>query len=252
MFSLVQNENLKLYPRKSTLILIAITLLLGVLPSLFIQAYLKFPGLDNVQDRVITLAGTMWFVQVFWVIVAAGILANEYSWGTIRLLLIRPASRGEILFSKYLALLGFGLFLTGLLFGTAFLLNVLLLGPKGLIGGLWVALVQSATPYLLKLVPGIVYGTLAFALSVLVRNQAGAIVSTLLIVFIGDQISSWFSGYPWAKYLVFSHTDLSIYFQPGAAQMIGMTPLFPVTVLLVYCLVFYLGAWLVFSNRDVM
>jgi ABC-2 type transport system permease protein len=57
--------------------------------------------------------------------------------------------------------------------------------------------------------------------------------------------------YKWAKYLLFVNTDLSPYFMGGKPPFEGMTLGFSVTVLVVYWLLFYLIAWLLFTKRDV-
>ena len=51
------------------------------------------------------------FVGMFSIIIAGGIVASEYNWGTIKLLLIRPIDRGKILVSKYMAVIAFSLML---------------------------------------------------------------------------------------------------------------------------------------------
>ncbi len=42
---------------------------------------------------------------LFTIIIAAGIVANEFNWGTIKALAIRPLSRFQILLSKYMTML---------------------------------------------------------------------------------------------------------------------------------------------------
>lgn len=51
----------------------------------------------------------LYLVSLFTIIVAAGIIANEFKWGTIKLLLIRPITRTKILLSKYVSVLLFAL-----------------------------------------------------------------------------------------------------------------------------------------------
>ena len=45
------------------------------------------------------------FAGMFSIIIAGGIVASEFNWGTIKLLLIRPIDRGKILASKYMAVI---------------------------------------------------------------------------------------------------------------------------------------------------
>ena len=49
-------------------------------------------------------------VSLLTIIIAAGIVAHEFRWGTIKLLLIRPITRTKILLSKYTAVLLFAFF----------------------------------------------------------------------------------------------------------------------------------------------
>lgn len=52
---------------------------------------------------------------IFTALVAADSVAGEFTWGTIKLLLIRPWSRSKILLSKYISMVLFSLFSTLLL-----------------------------------------------------------------------------------------------------------------------------------------
>src|SRR5699024_11984374 len=58
-------------------------------------------------------------VAVFGVIISTDIVASEFTWGTIKMLLVRPQKRGLILLSKFIAVLLFTLLLlTELLVGS--------------------------------------------------------------------------------------------------------------------------------------
>lgn len=73
-------------------------------------------------------------VTIFLVVAAALVVANEYSAGTIRLLLIRPRSRRKILASKYLAVLVYGGGIALCAFVWQFLCCVIFFGRKELLG----------------------------------------------------------------------------------------------------------------------
>ena len=70
------------------------------------------------------------FAGLFAIIIAAGIVASEFNWGTIKLLLIRPIDRGKILASKYLAVIVFALMLLSVLFVFSTLLGLILFGTS--------------------------------------------------------------------------------------------------------------------------
>src|SRR5699024_3977807 len=69
-----------------------------------------------------TNIGTLSIISLFTIIIAAGVVAHEFRWGTIKLLLIRPISRSAILLSKYISVLLFALFT--LIFGAVMFLIV--------------------------------------------------------------------------------------------------------------------------------
>ncbi|HSJ39087.1 MAG TPA: ABC transporter permease, partial [Planococcus sp. (in: firmicutes)] len=71
-------------------------------------------------------------ISLFTIIVAAGIISNEFKWGTIKLLLIRPISRTKILLSKYVSVLIFAFTLLVFLLVMSWLVGALLFGLNGL------------------------------------------------------------------------------------------------------------------------
>ena len=203
-------------------------------------------------------------ITLFTIVVAAGIVANEFSWGTINLLLIHPISRGKVLFSKYLAMLLFGAILTGILFGCSFSINAV-----------WYAFGQnitskifngsSSTPipfnsfsgvlflYFLHYIDVVVYGSFAFMLSAVSRSNAYAIGVCFITYFFGPEISDYLlPGSSIAKYILFFHLNLFKYFGPDAVHFSDIGLRVSVMSLVAYVLIFYLIAWLVFVKRDVL
>src|SRR5699024_10362665 len=70
-------------------------------------------------------------VSLFTIVIAAGIIAHEFRWGTIKLLLIRPISRSTILLSKYISVLLFALLTLLFVFITAWITGALFFGVEG-------------------------------------------------------------------------------------------------------------------------
>ncbi|GGP09098.1 ABC transporter permease [Oceanobacillus neutriphilus] len=199
-------------------------------------------------------------VSLFTIIIAAGIVANEFRWGTIKLLLIRPISRSKILLSKYLAVLLFSL--VTLLFVVVFswVIGAVFFGVEGLnphivmekVSGLeYVSVIQeTAGNYGYKLVNLVMMGTFAFMISSIFRNSALAIGTAVFLMMAGNSIVSFFSEYSWSKYILFANTDLSQYAN-GAPWIEGMTLPFSIAVLLVYFAVFIAASWGIFTKRDI-
>ncbi|WP_040982550.1 ABC transporter permease [Oceanobacillus jeddahense] len=199
-------------------------------------------------------------VSLLTIIIAAGIVANEFRWGTIKLLLIRPISRSKILLSKYMAVLLFALITLLFVVIFSWIIGALFFGVEGLnphivmdkAGGLeYVSVIHEIiTNYGYKLVNLVMMATFAFMISSIFRNSALAIGTAVFLMMAGNSIVSFFSEYSWAKYILFANTDLSQYAN-GAPWVEGMTLPFSIIVLLVYFVVFLAASWGIFTKRDI-
>lgn len=85
----------------------------------------------TVWSYVTDSAGFTILTGLFTIIIAAGIVANEFNWGTIKLLMIRPLNRFQILLSKYITVLLFGFLLLFILFMGSTLLGMIFFGTGG-------------------------------------------------------------------------------------------------------------------------
>lgn len=201
------------------------------------------------------------FAGLFTITIAAGIVASEFGWGTIKLLLIRPINRGKILLSKYITVLLFGFIMLFILFTFSMLLGALLFGvPESAVpylnyyGGTVTAqpmVIHLIIYYILKSVNMVMLATMAFMISSVFRNSSLAIGLSLFLMFMGGQITRLISlKYEWSKYILFANTDLMQYFE-GMPMVEGMTLSFSVMMLLMYFCLFQFLAFLVFQRRDV-
>lgn len=207
------------------------------------------------SSDLIVLAG------LFTIIVSAGIVASEFTWGTVKLLLIRPINRNRILLSKYLTVLIFALLMLSILFVFSTLLGAILFGmPEKAIpylnyfGGEVVEqsmVVHLLIYYGLSSIEMIMLTTMAFMISSVFRNSSLAIGLSLFLMFTGSQFTALLSiKFSWAKYILFANTDLMQHVE-GFPLLEGMTLSFSILVLLVYYLLFLFLAFYVFKKRDV-
>jgi ABC-2 type transport system permease protein len=212
-------------------------------------------GFVNDASTIIQFAG------LFTIIIAAGIVASEFNWGTIKLLLIRPIDRGKILVAKYSAVILFALMMLTILFTYSSILGVALFGTP-----------EIAVPYLnyfdgkiteqsmffhlvifygLQSISMIMLATMAFMISAVFRNSSLAIGLSIFLMFTGGQLTNLLAmKFDWAKYVLFANTDLMQYFE-GIPMVEGMTILFSVIMLVVYFVLFQFLAYIVFKKRDV-
>ena len=207
------------------------------------------------SSQLIVLAG------LFIIIVAAGIVASEFNWGTIKLLLIRPINRTKILLSKYLTVLLYAIFMLAILFVFSTVLGAILFGmPDEAVTYLnynnGQVTEQNIVAHLLiyyglSSIDMIMLVTMAFMISSVFRNSSLAIGLSLFLLFTGGRFTTLLAmKFTWAKYLLFANTDLMQYVE-GAPLVEGMTLSFSVLMLLAYFALFQFLAFFVFQKRDV-
>ncbi|WP_456276322.1 ABC transporter permease [Bacillus sp. AK128] len=201
------------------------------------------------------------FAGLFTIIIAAGIVASEFSWGTVKLLLIRPLSRSKILLSKYLTVVLFGLLLLTIIYTMSSLVGLLLFGmPSSEVPHLAYAngevverniALHLIGQYFLGSIDILMIATMAFMISAVFRNSSLAIGISLFLFFMGGTATMVLaSRFEWTKYILFANTNLSVYFD-GVPPIEGMTLTFSVIMLVLYFVVFHLLAFSVFRKRDV-
>lgn len=254
--ALVQNENMKIYRRIRTWVMVGL-LILTVLAAAILISYFSNESdraATNWLDFMMQSTGFVFLASVFTIVIASDIVASEFTWGTIKLLLIRPVKRWKILLAKYAATLLFSLFLLVILFAISVLTGGIAFGFGGstrVDGGLG----EVLRGYGFQVVNLIITATFAFMISSVFRSSALAVSLSLVIMFVGNSISGTLMALKieWGKYLLFTNMDLSIYFNESMKSFLlpGMSLGFSVAVLAVYFVVFHVISFLVFIKRDV-
>lgn len=200
------------------------------------------------------------FVGLFSIVVAAGIVASEFSWGTIKLLLIRPVSRSKILLSKYITTILFALVMITLLFGLSFIFGSMLFGFNGMEQPNLVyqnnqVVEQNMITYIISLlgfnsIDLFMMLTFAFMISTVFRSSSLAIGISIFLMFTGPQLVQLLSNYEWVKYVLFANTNLQQYTN-GIPIVEGMTMTFSISMLIIYFVIFIAFSWVIFEKRDV-
>lgn len=200
-------------------------------------------------------------ISLFTIVVAAGIISNEFKWGTIKLLLIRPISRTKILVSKYASVLIFALTLLVFLLVISWITGAIMFGLNGLNPSfvqeqttgftqvsLWGEILKA---YGFSLVTLVMMSTFAFMISAIFRSSGMAIGLAIFLMMAGNAIVAFLAQYDWAKYILFANTNLKQYMAGGMPINEDMTLTFSITVLAVYFIVFIVAAWTAFTKRDI-
>ncbi len=253
---LVQSEMLKLFHRKSTLVMIFTLLVLVFLTVIFDR--INTPYDSNYWGAVAGQAGLLFLVIIFSIAIAGGIMANEFAWGTIKLLLIRPANRSKILLTKYLTLIIFIIVLMTILLASAMFFHGILFiftrhgivlpenpGTKIVFDFSFPKLIFL---YLLMFVEVLTYATIAFTLSAITKSNALSTGVTFFTMLLGPQLAMFIAEKPWSKYFLFSHTQLTQYLKSLDLNNLG----FSLMIIVLYLAVFYWAGWTVFVKRDIL
>jgi ABC-2 type transport system permease protein len=201
------------------------------------------------------------FVGLFVIIIASGIVANEYSRGTIKMLLVKPYKRWKILLSKYITVILSLLFLLAILFITAAITGALFFG-LGDTNAVYLTyengqvIEQSLLLYLIKLyvlssVSTLLLATMAFMISAVFRTSGLAVGISIFLLLVGPIITSNLANhFEWTKYTLFANTDLMQYLE-GTVLMDGMTLEFSLVILAIHLILFLAISFYLFNNRDV-
>ncbi|WP_298832701.1 ABC transporter permease subunit [uncultured Planococcus sp.] len=220
----------------------------------------EIPPLEyaSMQQQVIDTHMLMSIVTLLVVIAAAGIVASEFSQGTIKMLLTRPVKRWKILTSKYITILLFAVLLTLTLLVSTVLAGLLFFGigegtPLAWNGSevvetsFWLEALKLAA---LKFSSVWMISTFAFMLGTVFRSSSLAIGLSIFLMFTGIQAVFFLQNYEIVKYYLFTHTDLT-QFYTGNILVPGITMSMSILVLTAYFLVFMVISYWTFGRRDV-
>jgi ABC-2 type transport system permease protein len=190
-------------------------------------------------------------VFVFSIVIAAEIVAGEFTWGTIKLLLIRPATRSKILLSKYIASILFLLFMLAFLYVITAIVGLIFFGNSADASNL--SMLSILKSYGFQTIDLFMSLTFAFMISTVFRSSMLAIALSFIITFVSGTVMAVLAQfkYNWAKYILFANTDLSQYTGERKPIIEGMTLGFSITTLIVYYIIFVGLAWTLFRKRDV-
>ncbi|KPB03979.1 ABC transporter permease [Bacillus sp. CHD6a] len=198
-------------------------------------------------------------VTLFVVIIAAGMIASEFTWGTIKLLMIRPISRSKILLAKYISVLVFIVIFYTILFVSTFVTGAIAFGfdttPSLLYAGGEVLEVHPFLYLLWKLALSslgvIMFATIAFMISSVFRNNSLAIGISVFLVFTGTQVTTLIAiKFEWAKFSPFANIHFEALLE-GVRIVPGVSFGFSAVMFLIYFVVLHVVSFFTFVKRDI-
>ncbi|WP_223068120.1 ABC transporter permease [Paenibacillus caui] len=254
-FKLLKNENMKIYRRLRTWIMMGLVVIIPALVAVLMAVSTGGDTEIGAWDAFTNLTSLFFLVSIFSAIIFADIVASEFTWGTIKLLLIRPWKRSKVLLSKLLAGLIFSLLLTLIFIVVNWALSFLLfknISTPGVYPAGYSPFSFNLEMLLYRYVDMVIICIFAFMLSTLFRSSGIAIGLAIFLLFAGNILQALLrpEKYAWTKYVLFTNMNLSRY-MIGDGSAAGMTLGFSVAVLSVYVIVFLAVSWIVFMRRDV-
>ncbi|NLJ30083.1 MAG: ABC transporter permease subunit [Clostridiales bacterium] len=204
--------------------------------------------------------GMGFFIALFAIIACTGLVAGEFSEGTMKTMISRPFARWQLLTAKLAAVIGYTVFLSVVAYlvtlggiaaffgtgGTGTPVLMWLGGSVAAVPGFGASLLTA----LLDLLSTIVYLLLAFCLSAVSRSRALATGLSIFLMFGGSFTMLIADNFSWGKLIFFADTAFST-FVTGGAPFYGITLGLALIICGVYCAAFLASAYVAFTKRDV-
>ncbi|HEY8443524.1 MAG TPA: ABC transporter permease subunit [Clostridia bacterium] len=210
------------------------------------------------MEFIFALSGVI--ILIFGIVLASGTIAGEHSDGTMKLLLIRPHTRGNVLLAKFLTICIILFAFFALNFLLTFLIGAVGWGLKGANMALSIfnskrALIlhPAAVVFFLHLfeyLEAIVYALIALTISTLFKSRSGATAVSMLVYFVAFILDALLSTFSWYKYIIFNNTNLFQYMSSTGPAIADLTLWFSLTVTLIYCVVMAVICYFTFAKRD--
>ena len=205
------------------------------------------------------------FIIVVIIMIAGTIVSEEWSKGTIKLLLVKPYTRTQILLSKFLTVLIISAFVIVSTILMQILVGGILFGFESLfepvvIYNLSTNAIQEINIFaylgiqtLTQLPIIILLATLAFAISTIFSNSALAITVSLLGYMGASIINQLAIAYnlTFMKYFVTMNWDLSQYLFGRLPYMEGMNLITSIIICVVYLLIMLIPTFIIFKKRNI-
>jgi ABC-2 type transport system permease protein len=251
MLNLIKNENMKIYRRPRTWVMLALVLVIVIGLAVLFTTVIDEEVAENMLQFMNITKNLTIIVFILAVVVTADIVAGEFTWGTIKLLLIRPATRSKILFSKYIASTLFLLLLLVLLYVSSAIVGLLFFGNAGT--GEELSFLSILKSYGFITLDLFVNLSIAFMISSVFRSSTLAIALSFIFTFVSGTVMGILISlkYTWAKYILFANTNLEVYTPGNMPPLEGMTLGFSITMLILYYIILMGMSFLVFRKRDV-
>lgn len=249
--SLVQNEWMKMSNKRSIVYLFLV--FTAGIPLIVATLYrLETRGMETAsQFCKVVIPSFLTFVSVFMLVFSTRIIVDEYQHGTIRQLLIRPASRTMVLTSKLITLIFILLLISVCVVAFTILFSMMFFTmPTSFPQDVMDKILQSL---MFEIPSSLFYIFLTIFSAVLTRSLSSSMVTLFMIFMLQPITGGLFREKAWYKYMIFPNLDWTPYFDTAhfSLPFSGATFGFSVTIVAIYIVVLWGLSLLLFNKRDV-
>lgn len=232
--------------------------------QLYLKENVKPAAYNNFFDNLIASSDLMNLIVIMVVVISSSLMSREHQQGTIKLLLIRPASRIKIFFSKWFLAVVTSIIFVVFLYGVTAVIGFFTtkMNPtnqfiysnadkgKLVLTDFWPFLFKTMAHDIIYVM---IFATIAYCLSVLFRNTALSLGITLGLVFFSGLITAFVAGKTdLVKYIWPANWSLNQYMYRGSTPPIDdMTYWFSFSYNIIALFVIILVTALIFKRRDV-
>jgi ABC-2 type transport system permease protein len=241
-----------------------------------LNAYIYLNDLFSILGAIFLAAG----IAIF----SSDIVSGEYTPATMKFLLIQPVSRAKVLFAKYITILisvvaaifsveGLSFLIMGLIFGFGNSKNPVLTGAKYMFdmskteGGMHPMKVVAGTQYLsttgsvtikillFQLLFMVAVTSFVFMISTIVKSSMVSMAVSTIVIIAFSIVQNIPGASKFAPYLFTLYGDTSSLINGNIAMYMRMpklTPTFGIVVLVIWAVVSYVIAHIVFIKKDIL
>lgn len=200
-------------------------------------------------------------IMLYIIIQSSDSIPSEYSYGTIKQLLIRPHKRWKILLSKYVSVIVQAIVLYIFLFIVSLIVGTIFFGIKGQSVDILMkdnlpqkvsVLGYCAKVYLSDFIKLLVLISMSFMISSIVKNSSASIALSFVVFFSGSIVTNFLTKYSFTKYLIFPNLDLKQFLPGETVALKGLTMQFSAIILALYAAIFIAASFAVFTKRDIL
>ena len=200
-------------------------------------------------------------IALFIIVFSANIIANEYNWGTIRQLFIKPVNRTELFFVKYISTVIATIILSTLFFVATILLGYVFFGGNSTsiyevvvnngnikMENMLVSTIQTTAINIFII---FVLSAVSICIASILRNNTLAIIISLGTWWIGIFIGESLKNNVFYKYFLTPNLSLEGYLSEGAVPYSGGTMEKSIVICMVYLIVLLIVGRYFFAKKDV-